>query len=68
MKFDEIWEIEKFLVLDSAISSQTFCAGRGIWKIKLFPLGNPGKTDGQHVAVYLQVNYILVGNAVVVTS
>ena len=64
MKFNEIWEIEKFLVLDSVINSEEFCAGRGIWKIKLFPLGNPGKSDGQYVAVYLQVNHTRVNYAV----
>jgi len=55
MKFDEIWEIEKFLALDTVINSQPFQAGRGIWKMKLFPLGNPGTSDKCHVAVYLQL-------------
>ena len=60
MRFDEIWELENFLLLDSVVKSQTFYAGRGVWRIQLFPLGNPMSKDKQrHVAVYLQVGLFL---------
>ena len=60
MQFEFVWEIEKFMWHSDTMSSPTFNAGRGIWKIKLFPLGNPGSGDKKHVAVYLQVEHSFV--------
>ena len=55
MGFDEVWEIDRFVLVDSPLTSEVFVAGRGVWKMRLYPFGTPMSEEKDYVGVFLQV-------------